>query len=153
MPRITLYADEQSSTLNLVCKLTPLTKVGNMISPIAYCAAPLNPTRTVDFLIIPLWSRPIPSKRFWITCRLTFHHRSIHVASSNWRRLGKWSICHDAHRCIRHRLQKWWTSLLTYSRHLTWNLWELWTRENPLFLAFWLLDMLVCKCRIHHKLH
>lgn len=64
MLRMTLYTDGQSTTLNLVCKLTPLAKVGKVISPTVCCASPLKPTRIVDFFVISLSWRPIPSRAF-----------------------------------------------------------------------------------------
>ena len=49
-------------TLNLVGKLTPLARVGSVISPTICWASPLKPTKTVDFLVISFWHKPIPSR-------------------------------------------------------------------------------------------
>lgn len=51
-------------TLNHVGRLTPLAKVGSMISPTVCYTSPLKSTKTIDFVVLSLSQRPIPSRAF-----------------------------------------------------------------------------------------
>lgn len=58
---MTLYAEGQLRTLNLVGRMTLITYVDRVISPMVCCISPLTPTRVIDFMITSLSSRPMPS--------------------------------------------------------------------------------------------